>query len=156
MNSFKKCAEGYVITLFGIFAVICSINLPSNPVKLTGWINFAAQARFLPLVTGIVITLLGIKLILEIKKSEDGSKLFQYDFTKTEALKVFIVVVIVCAYLFAITKIGFMIPTLVYFFAMLFFLNFKLYSPIKLAAISIVFFAVTYYAMPMMLKITLP
>lgn len=151
----KKLIEGYIVTGFGILTIVGSILLPDNPVKLEGWINFVAQARFLPLVSGTAIALLGISLLAEIKKITNASQ-FTYDIKKQEACRILCVVGIVLLYVIAIMFMGFLVPTALYFLVILFYLNYKLYSPIKIIGMAVLFFLVTYFGLPLMLNITLP
>lgn len=157
MNNAKNSVnfEGYIVTGMGLFALVSSLMISDNPVKMTGWIGFAAQARFLPLLTGLVLVILGVKLILDIRKCRE-TEIYQYKIEREGLKKLAIVIIIVSAYLFSISIIGFFIPTLVYFLIMLFYLNYKIYKPITIIGTSVIFFVITYYLVPMMLKIQLP
>ncbi len=154
-NNFKKCIEGIVITLIGIIAIVCSLGIQDNPVKMSGWVGFVAQARFFPLLTGVLITVLGLRLTFFLNKNTDKS-LVEYDINKKEFLNILILICIVCLYLLGVTYIGFAISTLVYLFVIMFYLNYKKYKTYIIIGIIIVFFVVSNYAIPAMLRINMP
>lgn len=154
-GSQKSCLEGFGVTILGILGIFGSITLPDNPVHMEGWIGFAAQARFFPLVTSIAITILGVRLLILMKKNTDKT-IFSPNIKKEELKQLSTVIAIVTVYLIAINMAGFLIPTIVYFIVILFYLNYKSYKLITIIGMSAAFFIVSYYLVPMMLKIQLP
>lgn len=62
MQSNNKRAhwEGIIIIAIGIFFTILSLTVPKNPVELQGWLNIVAQAKTVPLLAGILLTILGL------------------------------------------------------------------------------------------------
>ena len=150
-----KYVEGFLVTLLGILCVVGSIQLPNNPVRIRGWVSFFVQARFIPLITGAILTLLGVLLIFTIHRERDA-KTFRYEISAQEIRTLLIVVAIVGAYILGILNFGFLAPTALYLPAILFFLNYQNTHPIKILLIAAVFFIVGYWLTPMLLRINLP
>jgi hypothetical protein len=54
--------EGGVIVVLGLLMLAGTFTIPDNPVKIEGWIDFVAEARFVPFVMAVALTCLGIAM----------------------------------------------------------------------------------------------
>ena len=148
----KQGAEGIVIILIGLFLLINSINIPQNPIKYEGMTNVLAQAKFVPLVMSVGVLALGIILFLKQVKGKDKSA----QLTKDEWIRMGIVVVLTVAYIISAYLFKFMIPTIVYAFAIVFFLNWKARKLWQLLVFSLLVIVLGLYGMPLLINLKLP
>lgn len=148
----KQGAEGIVIILIGLFLLINSINIPQNPIKYEGMTNVLAQAKFVPLVMSVGVLVLGIILFLKQVKGKDKSA----QLTKDEWIRMGIVVVLTVAYIISAYLFKFMIPTIVYAFAIVFFLNWKARKLWQLLVFSLLVIVLGLYGMPLLINLKLP
>ena len=148
----KQGAEGLVIILIGLFLLINSINIPQNPIKYEGMTNVLAQAKFVPLVMSVGVLALGIILFLKQIKGKDKSA----QLTKDEWIRMGIVVVLTVAYIISAYLFKFMIPTIVYAFAIVFFLNWTARKLWQLLVFSLLVIVLGLYGMPLLINLKLP
>ena len=130
----KQGAEGIVIMLIGLFLLVNSINIPNNPIKQEGMANVLAQAKFVPIVMSAGVLILGAVLFLKQVGGKDKSA------SLTKA-----------AYMFK-----FMIPTIVYAFALVFFLNWKARKSWQIVFFAILVIALGLYGMPLLINLKIP
>lgn len=152
LKKVKQGAEGLVIILIGLFLLINALNIPTNPIKYEGWTNVLAQAKFMPTLMGCGITILGVILFVKQMRGADKSN----QLTKAEWARMGIVLLMTAAYVFGVFKFKLMIPTILYAFAIIFFLNWKNKKVWQLVAISALAIVLGLYAMPYLINLKLP
>ena len=143
----KQGAEGIVIMLIGLFLLVNSINIPNNPIKQEGMANVLAQAKFVPIVMSAGVLILGAVLFLKQVGGKDKSA----SLTKAEWTRMGVVLVLTAAYMFK-----FMIPTIVYAFALVFFLNWKARKSWQIVFFAILVIALGLYGMPLLINLKIP
>lgn len=148
----KQGAEGIVIILIGIFLLVNSIQIPNNPIPQTGVASVLAQAKFVPIVMSVGVLLLGIILFLKQMNGKDSSARL----TKEEWIRMGVVVVLTIAYIIACYYFKFMIPTIVYAFAIVFFLNWKARKTWQIIVFSLLVIVLGLYGMPLLINLKLP
>ena len=152
LKKIKQGAEGLVIIAIGLFLLINALNIPTNPIKYEGWTNILAQAKFMPTLMGSGITILGAVLFIKQMKGVDKSN----QLTKAEWTRMGIVLLLTAVYIFCVYKFKFMIPTMVFAFAIIFFLNWKSKKLWQLVALSVLAIVLGLYAMPYLINLKLP
>lgn len=155
----EKHIEGGIIVLIGIFIIISSLNLPNNPVQIGGWVGFVTEARFLPLVIGVMVTLLGIRMIIDKRGNTDYLNLLTIIVNMHKNLlvkRLTVVIGITLIYIILIGIIPFAIATFIYFALTIVYINFGKLRLVKLFVISAVFTVFIAYLLPAVLKIPLP
>ena len=152
LKKIKQGAEGLVIIAIGLFLLINALNIPTNPIKYEGWTNILAQAKFMPTLMGSGITILGAVLFIKQMKGVDKSN----QLTKAEWIRMGIVLLLTAVYIFCVYKFKFMIPTMVFAFAIIFFLNWKSKKLWQLVALSVLAIVLGLYAMPYLINLKLP
>lgn len=148
----KQGAEGIVIILIGLFLLVNSISIPNNPIPQTGMASVLAQAKFVPIVMSVGVLLLGIILFLKQMSGKDKSA----QLTKEEWIRMGIVVVLTVAYIISAYLFKFMIPTIVYAFAIVFFLNWKARKTWQILVFSLLVIVLGLYGMPLLINLKLP
>ena len=148
----KQGAEGIVIMLTGLFLLVNSINIPNNPIKQEGMANVLAQAKFVPIVMSAGVLILGAVLFLKQVGGKDKSA----SLTKAEWTRMGVVLVLTAAYIFAAYMFKFMIPTIVYAFALVFFLNWKARKSWQIVFFAILVIALGLYGMPLLINLKIP
>ncbi len=148
----KIHAEGIVIIGIGIFFTVLALLVPKNPVVLDGWLNVLAQAKTVPLVTGILMVLFGLKFTIEMYIGKTKPTTVGIN----DKLHAAIVLGINLLYLVAIIYFGFKIPTAIYLITLLIYLNRRKSRPLKIAGAILLFYLVSMILMPMMLSLRLP
>lgn len=151
-HKLKQGAEGIVIMLIGLFLLVNSINIPNNPIKQTGMANVLAQAKFIPIVMSAGVLILGAILFLKQVGGKDNSTHME----KAEWIRMGVVLVLTAAYIFAAFKFKFMIPTIVYAFALVFFLNWKARKVWQIVLFAILVIALGLYGMPFLINLKIP
>ena len=121
LQKIKQGAEGLVVILIGLFLLVNALNIQTNPIKYEGWTNVLAQAKFMPTLMSAGITILGVVLFVKQMKGLDKSN----QLTKAEWTRMGIVLVLLVAYIIGVYKFKFMSPTILFAFAIIFFLNWK-------------------------------
>ena len=152
LKKIKQGAEGLVIIAIGLFLLINALNIPTNPIKYEGWTNVLAQAKFMPTLMGSGVTVLGIVLFVKQMKGVDESN----QLTKAEWTRMGIVLLLTAVYILCVYKFKFMIPTIVFAFAIIFFLNWKSKKVWQLVALSVLAIVLGLYAMPYLINLKLP
>lgn len=152
LKKLKRGAEGFVIVLIGVFLLVNAMNIPENPIKYQGWTNNLAQAKFVPLMVSIGITILGIILLVKQLKGADKSA----QLTKEEWIRLGVVLVLCTLYIITVYKFKFLIPTIVFAFAILFFLNWKVRKTWQIVALAILAIVLGVYGMPYLINLKLP
>lgn len=148
----KQGAEGLIVVAIGLFLLINSMNIASNPIRYKGWTNVLAQAKFIPIVMSAGIIILGA--VLFAKQTYGKSK--TAELTKSEWFRMGVVLLMTVAYCFAVTKVKFMFPTIVYALGMIFFLNWGKKKIWVLTVISLAAIALGLYVMPLLINLRLP
>ena len=153
MNNEKKklCLEGPVMVVLGIVCLILSLKIRKNPVKVEGFLNILVQAKMVPILVSALIIVLGVVMTLQFRKG----------FLKTTSLpretwmRVLVLTALTVVYLVVASKVGFLVPTFVYCFLMLLYLNWKQKNPVLLLGIAAIYTAVTVYLVPWILRLNL-
>ena len=153
MNNEKKklCLEGPVMVVLGIVCLILSLKIRKNPVKVEGFLNILVQAKMVPILVSALIIVLGVVMTLQFRKG----------FLKTTSLpretwmRVLVLTALTVVYLIVASKVGFLVPTFVYCFLMLLYLNWKQKNPVLLLGIAAIYTAVTVYLVPWILRLNL-
>lgn len=148
----KQGAEGLVIILIGLFLLFNSVNIQANPIQYEGWTNILAQAKFMPIVMSVGILALGVILFVKQMKGLDKSQ----QLTKAEWKRMGIVLLLLVAYIIGVYKFKFMIPTILFAFAIIFFLNWKRKKVWELVLLSVLAIVLGLYAMPYLINLKLP
>ena len=153
MNNEKKklCLEGPIMTALGIVCLILSLKIRNNTVKVEGFLNVLVQAKMVPILVSILIIIMGIIMTLQIQKGI----LKTATLPKETWVRVLILTAMTVVYLVVTSKVGFLVPTFVYCFLMLLYLNWKQKNPVLLLGIAALYTAVTVYLVPWMLKLSL-
>ena len=153
MNNEKKklCLEGPIMTALGIVCLILSLKIRNNPVKVEGFLNVLVQAKMVPILVSVLIIIMGIIMTLQIQKGI----LKTATLPKETWVRVLILTAMTVVYLVVTSKVGFLVPTFVYCFLMLLYLNWKQKNPVLLLGIAALYTAVTVYLVPWMLKLSL-
>lgn len=152
LQKIKQGAEGLVVILIGLFLLVNALNIQTNPIKYEGWTNVLAQAKFMPTLMSAGITILGVVLFIKQMKGLDKSN----QLTKAEWIRMGIVLVLLVAYIIGVYKFKFMIPTILFAFAIIFFLNWKKKKVWQLAALSVLAIVLGLYVMPYLINLKLP
>ncbi len=152
MEKLKRSAESLVILALGLFFLISSCRIDSNPIKYSGWTGVLAQAKFTPIIMSIGICILGLVLFSKQFRGMDKSATLE----RHEIIRLACMTVIVACYLISIFYFKFTIPTIVYAFVSIFFLNWgsrKIPYMIVTAVLAIV---LGLYALPLLINLRLP
>ncbi len=152
LQKIKQGAEGLVVILIGLFLLVNALNIQTNPIKYEGWTNVLAQAKFMPTLMSAGITILGVVLFIKQMKGLDKSN----QLTRAEWTRMGIVLVLLVAYIIGVYKFKFMIPTILFAFAIIFFLNWKKKKVWQLAALSVLAIVLGLYVMPYLINLKLP
>ena len=137
----SRWVEGPIMIAVGLIALILSLQIRNNPVKVEGVLNLLVQAKMLPIVVSVLIVILGVMVTPKMDKET--------------WLRVLVLTAMTLVYLIAAYYAGFLITTFLYCFAMLLYLNWKQKNPVFLLVLSAVYTAVTVYLVPMMLHLNL-
>jgi len=153
MNNEKKklCLEGPIMTVLGIVCLILSLKIRKNPVKVEGFLNILVQAKMVPILVSILIIILGIVMTIQLQKGQ----LTSVKLPKETWMRVLILTVMTVVYLVVASKVGFLVPTFVYCFLMLLYLNWKQKNPVLLLGIAAIYTAATVYLVPWILRLNL-
>ena len=133
LKKIRQGEEGLVIILIGLFLLVNALRIPTNPIKYEGWTNILAQAKFMPTLMACGITILGAVLFVKQMKGADRSN----QLTRAEWIRMGTVLLLMVLYIFGVYKFKFMIPTILFAFVILFFLNWKQKKLWQLAALSL-------------------
>ena len=142
----SRWVEGPIMIAVGLIALILSLQIRNNPVKVEGVLNLLVQAKMLPIVVSVLIVILGVMLTLQLNKG----LLVTPKMDKETWLRVLVLTAMTLVYLIAAYY-----TTFLYCFAMLLYLNWKQKNPVFLLVLSAVYTAVTVYLVPMMLHLNL-
>ena len=152
MDKFKRGTEGLVITAIGLFFLYLSLKIRNNPVSVENpFLNFFTQAKALPLLCAILLIILGLLLTAQMI----SGKIKTSGLSKETMGRVGILTLLTVAYLIAVSKIGFLYPTILYVGAMLFYLNFGRKKWWQLLLITAAYVAVALYLTPFILNLKL-
>ena len=149
----KNCIEGFIITALGLFVLVSALRIVKNPVDAANpWLNIVAQAKFLPIVMGIMIAILGIYMVTQQMKG----KLLSAKLEPGEGKRLAVILPLIAAYLLAIYYFKFTIPTILFSAASLFYLNRKKKKLWVLAIICVVYVIVALILLPKLISLRLP
>lgn len=113
-----QCAEGLIVTLAGLVFGILSLKIRNNPIQVEGYVNLLVQAKFVPLVLSLLITIQGVDLTIALLRSKEARS------DKGRATKRSVLVLLLTiTYLVLVSWIGFAVPTVFYLCTMLFLVN---------------------------------
>lgn len=148
----KNGIEGIAIIALGVFFLYNSLIIRSNPIQYGNWTDIMAQAKLLPITLSCIVIVLGIILLIRQMRGTDVSVTLATE----EWKRLFVVLVLVAAYCVGVYYMKFMIPTLLFSFAIMLFLNLKkrkLWWILVLAALA---FVLGCYGMPRLINLNLP
>ena len=144
-----QCVEGLVVTAAGAVFTVLSLQIRKNPIKVEGALNLFVQAKFIPLVLSLLITLLGIVFVIaQWKGKEQTAREDKF------SLREVAVIALTVAYLALVSLVGFVIPTPVYLCALLFLVN-KGRKPLQLLLLAALYSVVTLLVIPGILNLQL-
>ena len=152
LKKLKQGGEGLVVILIGLFLLVNALRIPANPIKYEGWTNVLAQAKFMPTLMACGITVLGAVLFFRQMRGVDKSS----QLTRVEWIRMGVVLVLMVLYIVGVYKFKFMIPTILFSFAIIFFLNWKRKKLWQLAALSVRAIVLGLYVMPYLINLKLP
>lgn len=152
LKKIRRGGEGLVIILIGLFLLINALRIPANPIKYEGWTNILAQAKFMPTLMACGITILGAILFVKQMRGIDKSN----QLTRAEWIRMGTVLLLMVLYIVGVYKFKFMIPTVLFAIAILFFLNWKRKKLWQLAALSVLAIVLGLYVMPYLINLKLP
>lgn len=150
-KSWKSILEGIVLIALSVICLILSIQVRSNPVSLTGILNVLTQARTVPMAASILMLIMGVLFTMELARGTAKMNTLP----KEEWIRILVLTVMTTVYLLVTYYTGFVIPTLLYGAAMLFFLNWKQRSPVLMVVVAVIYTAVAVFGIPMILNLTL-
>lgn len=152
MKKLKQAIEGLVIILLGVFLLVNTLKVKSNPIPLQGWAGILTQAKFIPVIMSIGILALGCVLFIkQLNGKAPSTKL-----TKDEWIRAGVVLLLTIAYGLAVFKFKFLIPTAVYAAAIFTYLNWGHRKAVQIAFFAILAFALGVYGMPLLINLRLP
>lgn len=155
--------EGFVLVAVGTIVILLSIMVPDNPVKINHPWSFIAEARFFPMLIGLVLGFLGIRLAYRHFDAVDKTPL-----DKNDVSRLAIIMAATCVYLFLIPRVSswfagsdllgggaFLLTTFLFMAGMLLYLNTSMRARTNiLLALIFMFFGA--HVLPLSLKIKLP
>lgn len=144
-----QCAEGLVIAAAGLIFTVLSLGIRKNPVSVEGAINLIVQAKFVPLVLSVLITLQGLGLTISQWKGNEKT-VCDGGFSP----RALTVVALTLAYLVIVSYAGFAVPTVVYIGAMLFVVN-RGRRPLQLLILTALYSLITLLLIPGVLNLQL-
>lgn len=153
IKTLKNIAEGLVIILVGVFFLVLSLGIKQNPVKLEHQaLNIFVQAKFVPMMSAVFIILLGIIYSFQLYREKAATKASMPPKMLGREL---ILTAMTVAYLVIASKVGFLIPTIIYFAGMLFYLNWGKKKWSTLLILTGVYTVATIYVTPWILQLNL-
>lgn len=148
----KLPIEGIIIIAIGVFFTFLAIRVPSNPVRLEGWLNVLAQAKAVPLLSGILMIAFGIVLTTQMSSGRVSSTFIKIKDKKGAIISLASTLI----YLVSIIYFGFKITTALYLAFILIYLNKnKSKMPVIIASI-ISLYLVSIVLIPKILSLRLP
>jgi uncharacterized membrane protein len=149
----KQSTEGLVIIALGVFLLVNSLRIAENPIAYEGWTNIIAQAKFTPLVMSLGITILGLILFVKQYRGKDTSS---GQMPKEEWIHLLICLALIAIYIFCVYWFKFMVPTIVFSFAMFSFLNWKTRKKTVIFLSAALAIALGLYGLPLLISLRLP
>lgn len=152
MEKLAKTAESLVVTALGMFLLIASLNIRNNPIEYPGWAGVLAQPKFLPVLMSAGICILGLVLFIKQFRGTDKSATLE----KHEVIRLSCTTGIVASYLISVYFFKFTIPTVIYSFVAIFYLNWgnrKIKFMVLTAILAIILGLV---GLPMLINLRLP
>ena len=153
-TQYTRLIEPLVVIVIGCWFLSLALKINKNPMSVSSTVgNIFAQAKFLPTLMAGLVILLGIALMIQKFRSPSvgGAKV-----SKEDIPRLIMLVITVAVYIIAVYKIGFKIPTVIYSFIVLFFLNYKSHKWYMILLAAVVFIAVVLFILPKMINIRLP
>ena len=144
-----KCAEGLAVTAAGILFAGLSLGIRNNPVTVEGPLNLLVEAKFVPLVLSVLITLQGIGLTVAQWRGRENT--VRDGGFSPRALTV---VLLTMAYLLHVSWVGFAVPTVVYIGVLLFVVN-RGRKPLQLLLLTVLYSVITLLLIPGILNLQL-
>lgn len=152
MAKLKQGAEGLVIILIGLFLLVNSLNIRDNPIPQEGVAGVLTQAKFMPIVMSCGILLLGCVLFLR----QINGKSKSATLPREEWIRMGIVVLLTAVFIIAAFLFNFLIPTVIYSFALLFFLNWKARATWQIIVFAVLVIVLGIFGMPFAINLALP
>lgn len=144
-----QCAEGLAVTAAGMVFVGLSLGIRNNPVAVEGPVNILVEAKFVPLLLSLLITLQGIGLTVSQWKGKEQT-VRDGGFSP----RAITVVLLTVAYLIVVSYAGFAVPTVVYIGALLFVVN-RGRKPVQLLLLTALYSVITLLVIPGILNLQL-
>ena len=152
MQKLKEGLEGFVVILIGVFLLVNSLMIRDNPIPQEGPAGILSQAKFIPVIMSAGILILGA--VLCVRQVKGLAKTTHMG--REEWIRMTTVVVMTAAYIIAAYIFKFLIPTIIYGFALLFFLNWKMRETWKIVVFAVLVIVLGIFGMPFMINLTLP
>ncbi len=153
-TGFSHLIEPFVIIVMGCWFLKLALGIKKNPMKIDNPVtNTFAQAKFLPALMAGLVILLGVALLIQkIRSNSPETSKINADNYK----RLIFLLVVIAAYIIAVYKIGFRIPTCIYSVAVLFLLNYKTHKWYMILLAAAVFIVAILYVLPLMINVRLP
>jgi hypothetical protein len=168
MTKRKERIEGAIVLALGVVFLILALMIRNNPIKLKGWVNIVAQAKFLPSVIAVVVIVLGVKMLIDAFRkpavsADQVSKVKQIEIegvvdnnpedksTSQFEPNAWITVLIIIGYFALLPLVGFRIATALFIPCILLFLNLKNNKLIIIISVSAIFYVATMFVTPLVL-----
>lgn len=152
-GGWKKCAEGCLIMLLGVGCILLAASVPDNPIRQKSPVlDFITQARCLPLLSAVVITVLGAVMAAKQFKGAMATA----GIAREELLRAAVLVGLTVLYAALVLRAGFLFPSAAYLAASMFYLNRGTRKWYVLVLLAAAFTGVATLLVPRLLNITLP
>lgn len=137
----------------GVACLLLALSVPSNPIRQPNpLLDLVTQARFLPLMSALVITLLGVAMVAKQLRGAMATA----PVPRQELLRAAVLVGLTAAYAALVVSVGFVLPSAGYLAACLFYLNRGARRWYILALLAVLFTGVATLLVPRLLNIALP
>lgn len=150
--------ECSVVLMLGLIMIASALSIADNPVTVVGWVDFFAEARFVPLMTAVVVTCLGIGMFFVNKGKQVDTELSFARMFKNPVLKrMMIIILITLGYILLMGRgIPFLVLTFFYLAISTFYITYGEVGLRKILLASLISAFAVAYLLPLVLDMTLP
>lgn len=152
MKKIKDGAEGLVIIAIGIFLLINTLGIKANPIHKDGWAGVLSEAKLIPVAMSVGILALGCVLFVKLISGKSST----VRLSREEWIRAGVVLFLTVIYGYAVYRVKFMIPTLIYALAIFFYLNYRHRKPLTILIFAAVAVVVGLWGMPLLINLKLP
>ena len=146
-SKMQNAMEGIVVALVGVIFMILSLGIQKNPVVTQGPIGMFVEAKFIPFILALLITIQGVRLAVAQYKGTEAS-ISDGGLTK----RAMTVMLLTLGYLVLVSFIGFSIPTPIYVAVLLYVVN-EGHALIKILAITAFYYVLALFVIPILLNL---